>query len=161
MKIKKILLDMDGVLVNYDKQVDLLDFRKPETGKTDWNKTRKMGHTFWSTMEWMPEGKEFYNKVVEFAKTVNVEVGILSAIFLAEGKVGKYIWLTENIPEMQVGNIILNDRGSDKYKVLPDDCVLIDDNNENVMNCLLNNKNAILYTNIDETMQKIKEYFNK
>jgi len=128
----RILLDMDGVLCNYDKALDANGARK-SNGKSNWELLRNIGSSYWSDMEWLPEGKKLYNKLLKYVESRDdIELGILSAIFLRCGKRGKMEWLKKNCPEISEDNIIICDKGIEKYKYGDNNSILVDDKDENV-----------------------------
>ncbi len=129
---RRIMLDMDGVLCDFDRMVDEHQMRKPN-GKCDWQKIRKeMGSQFWSEMEWMPHGEEFYEAVKKFCQEHGLTLGICSAIFLKCGVDGKEEWLSYHCPDVKAEDIIIADKGINKWRHLQDSDILIDDNKDNV-----------------------------
>ena len=130
--LKRVLLDMDGVLCNFDKMADEHNMRK-ENGKCDWKKIQKeMGSGFWSMMEWTEHGQDLLNRVHSFCHEHNLKLGILSAIFLDCGKRGKMKWLAEHCPQIDSDEILITDKGVNKFKLMLDGDLLIDDKNENL-----------------------------
>ena len=126
------MLDMDGVLCDFDHQVEFYKARK-ENGKCDWNLLKKIGASFWSSMPWIVEGHKLYNGVLELKKKYpDVEIGIASAIFLSCGKAGKRYWLEKNCPEIDPKNVIITQKGIDKWLELDEGDILVDDKKENV-----------------------------
>lgn len=126
------MLDMDGVLCDFDEQVKDFNGRK-ENGKCDWKLMDKIGPKFWSSMKWLEEGRKLYDALLEVVKkNPDLELGIASAIFLPNGKEGKREWLEANCPEIQPKNIEIANKGIDKWRSLKDSDILIDDVKENV-----------------------------
>ena len=78
--IDEVYLDMDGVLTNWDYQIDFYNARKP-TGKANWDKVCKIGAKFWIDMPWLLEGHDLYLGILELQKKYNFKLGVLSAIF--------------------------------------------------------------------------------
>jgi 5'(3')-deoxyribonucleotidase len=129
---RRIMLDMDGVLVDFDEQVKIYNARK-ENGKCDWKMLDKIGPKFWSSMKWLEEGRKLYDALLELVKkNPDLELGIASAIFLHNGKKGKLDWLAANCPEIQKQNIEIANKGIDKWRCLRESDILIDDVKENV-----------------------------
>ena len=126
------MLDMDGVLVDFDEQVKRYNARK-ENGKCDWKMLDKIGPQFWSSMKWLEEGRKLYDALLELVKkNPDLELGIASAIFLHNGKNGKRDWLAANCPEIQTKNIEIANKGIDKWRCLKESDILIDDVMDNV-----------------------------
>lgn len=129
---RRIMLDMDGVLCNFDWQVENFHAMK-ENGKCDWKLMDKIGPQFWSNMKWLDEGHKLYNALLELVKkNPDLEIGIASAIFLHNGKKGKREWIAANCPEIQMQNIEIINKGIDKWHYLQESDILIDDNKDNV-----------------------------
>ena len=182
MKIKKIFLDMDGCLCNFDKQYHsiakddvlwdrvmnskgLISKNKMENlgiGKDDFDKTANeirqealnsgeniypiiknqfktklmcnpawklivfAGEEFWSTMEWQPGG----NELVEFVKTLNVPIEILTAGSGDSASNGKQKWLANN--ELGDYKFNITNIGKEKHIFADDGYLLIDDLSENI-----------------------------
>lgn len=131
--LKRVLLDMDGVLCNFDEMADEHNMRK-ENGKCDWKKIQKeMGSGFWSMMEWTEHGQDLLNRVHSFCQEHNLKLGILSAIFLDCGKRGKMKWLAEHCPQIDSEEILITDKGVNKFKSMLEGDLLIDDKRENLL----------------------------
>ena len=131
--IKRVLLDMDGVLCDFDRMADEHQMRKPN-GKCDWQKIKKeMGSQFWSEMEWMPHGEELYEAVKKFCQEKGLKLGILSAIFLPCGVDGKEEWISYHCPDVKAEDILITDKGINKWKEMEDGDILIDDKVENLV----------------------------
>ena len=129
---RRIMLDLDGVLCNFDSQVEKYKARKAD-GKCNWSVMDEIGPKFWSEMEWLEEGHKLYNALIELVKkNHDLEIGIASAIFLHNGKKGKHEWIAVNCPEIQMQNIEIVNKGIDKWRSLKDSDILIDDNKDNV-----------------------------
>ena len=129
---RRIMLDMDGVLCDFDYQVEFYKARK-ENGKCDWKLMDKIGPQFWSSMPWLEEGRKLYNALLELKKKYqDVEIGIASAIFLRCGKAGKRYWLEKNCPEIDPKNVIITQKGIDKWLELAEGDILVDDKRENI-----------------------------
>lgn len=127
------MLDMDGVLVDFDEQVKIYNARK-ENGKCDWKMLDRIGPKFWSSMKWLEEGRKLYDALLELVKqNPDLELGIASAIFLHNGKKGKLAWIEANCPEIQTKNIEICNKGIDKWRSLKDSDILIDDMKDNVV----------------------------
>ena len=133
----KIYFDMDGVLADFDKKIDEVKGRQKKNGKPNWFKLKAIGPKFWSEMEVIPYGRSLYNKLNGFVKDaksigVDIEIGIMSAIYLQEGKDGKREFLKKHFPEIKEDMIKIINKGSMKFKEADAFSILIDDNEDNV-----------------------------
>lgn len=122
----KIFVDMDGVLCNFEKKA-AETLGVPLTKKIDyddektWEKINAEGSKFWSTMEWLPDGKELW----DFVKDLNTT--ILSSPPKEEScSKGKREWIKKNLGDVPV---ILD---SEKYLYAVPGAVLIDDLAKNI-----------------------------
>jgi len=149
--IRRIFLDVDGVLANWNKgahQIHGLPYddgvegyqkwpykRGPEGW--DWNKDPKvnlsiaemfapMGFDFWDQLEWLHGGKE----LVSYLLTEHGDkLYLLTAPALTKGAVdGRLSWIAREIPELRKRTIIC----SCKEACANDDALLIDDCTKNV-----------------------------
>ena len=152
------MLDLDGVLCNFDYQVGFYKARK-DNGKVDWKLLKNIGSAFWSSMPWLEEGQKLYNGVLDLKKSYpDIEIGIASAIFLSCGKRGKRYWIEQNCPEIAMKNVIITDKGVDKWLELDEGDILIDDNKENI-ECLdgtIPEAWGILFTTAEVTLCQLK-----
>ena len=57
--IDEVYLDMDGVLTDWDYQIDFYNARKP-TGKANWDKVYKAGAKFCTDMPHLLDGHDLY-----------------------------------------------------------------------------------------------------
>lgn len=125
------MLDMDGVLCDFDSQVEHYNARK-ENGRCDWKHISNIGSRFWSEMDWMLKGRDLFNAVFEFCQDNHLKLGILSAIFLPCGKRGKLQWIMKHCPVIADEDIIIVDTGIDKWKAIGPGDILIDDTEANL-----------------------------
>lgn len=157
--IDTIYLDMDGVLDDFDHQVDNVYHARKANGKCNWDIIHKIGSTFWTTIPWLDEGKKSYQYVLEFAKKNNLKVGVLSAISFKHAKLAKRQWLEANCPEIDKDLVIICDKGVDKWNHLPENGILIDDTQVNIDKCHEVGKAALLYTNTKQLKKDLDEVF--
>jgi len=154
--IDEIYLDMDQVLCDYDYWLDFHNARMPN-GKSDWVLLDEIGPIYWAKMPWLESGRQLYKDVLKYCNKYSLKLGILSAVGLNCGKIGKHQWLKENCPEVPLNAIILADKGDEKYKWAKPNRLLIDDR-EKICNAFIEaGGNAIQYTgNNINTMKEIK-----
>ena len=153
--MKRILLDMDGVLTDFDYWIEQFNGRK-ENGKCDWDKIKPIGSRFWADMPWLEEGRILYQMLLDLMQKQDIEIGILSAIRFQCGKDGKLTWLQKNCPEIKDSNIIICDKGVDKWKFATANDILVDDNSEIIELYQNYVGNGIIFTSAKETFERIK-----
>lgn len=156
---RRIMLDMDGVLCDFDEQVKIFNARK-DNGKCDWKLMDKIGPQFWSNMKWLEEGRKLYDALLGLVKqNPDLELGIASAIFLHNGKKGKREWLEANCPEIPMQNVIISQKGIDKWLELNEGDILIDDKKEN-LECLdgsIPEAKGILFVDADSALIELSK----
>ena len=151
-----IFVDMDGVLCNFDKMFksksNLLD-RKDESPEVQ-EKVRKFlgaqDETFWSTMEWMPDGRELW----DFVKDMNSKV-CSTPVRNDASKVGKLLWCKEHLGEDV--EVILTE---DKEQYAGPTHILIDDRESNIDKWREAGGIGILYTSTKESIRQLEEIFD-
>ncbi len=131
-KAYQIYCDMDGVLVDFIDGImrELNLTREPYQDEIDTFLSTMYGSSkeFWSSLEWMPEGKQIWNVL----KDLNTE--ILSACpndckMQPSVERGKRIWCKKNLKKTTGINITTR-RG--KMRFVGDKTILIDDYIKNV-----------------------------
>jgi hypothetical protein len=151
----KIMLDMDGVLCDFDYWLDYNNARK-ENGKTDWKKLHQIGSSYWGKMPWVVEGHRLYLMLLEYVKDKpDLSIGIHSAIGMSCGKIGKHYWLENNCPEIDKKLVKIDNDGHFKFKNGAVDEILVDDRIANVESYQDAGFPAVLFTNADETFSNI------
>lgn len=161
--VVKFYVDLDGTLCDFEKQFlnvfgdnsikSMEQFKETHTDLELWNVILKDKDKFWSTMEWMPEGKKLW----DYLLTLNMPIEILSAIAHDEfnyAKEGKREWVDTNLGMNVKVNLV--SKSMKKYYAA-DNTVLIDDDVINIQE--FNNAGGIgiLYTNTDEVINKINK----
>ena len=124
-----IYLDMDGVIVNFDKQFEEAfgmpprEFEKGFGTEMFWKKIEERGVGFWRGMEWMPGGQELYNRISQF------DHYLLSSPSRSEtSKIGKHMWKKDNTPNTK----LILARSYNKKNYADKSNILIDDRESNI-----------------------------
>ena len=154
----KIYCDMDGVLVDFNKQfrnisdgINPNDYEKMYGKTRFWDLIHAEGVEFWSEMSWMLGGKDLW----EFIKDPTTE--LLSAPSVREeSRIGKTKWVENNIPD-----VILNlEYARDKKKFAAPNHILIDDHPKNISDWVEAGGIGILHHGSLETIFKLKNILN-
>ena len=149
--MKKIYVDLDGVLTDFTKQLcELLgkpldrDFDFGNDPKV-WKKIDDAGEEFWSDMEWMSEGRELWEELKKHNPTILTSPGRHKSSIE-----GKKKWLEKNIP----GIPFIIEEKKDKYA--DPNAVLVDDRKDNIKAWEEAEGTGILHKEVPETIGKLK-----
>lgn len=142
--IKIIYFDMDGVLCDFDKRCNELSCWREDNHRPNWKKMEEIGPDFWGLMEPISVGMELYFKIKKFALDNKIDVGILSAIHLECGVIGKHNWIKSHI-EVPSNLVKIVRNGKIKHRLASPENLLIDDNENNVNDFISSGGKAILF----------------
>lgn len=135
----KVALDMDGVLVNFNKGasdkhgIPLTDEPYSCSLQRHWNLSQKEfwgkleGFDFWDSLEWMPDGKDILSTIEELVGKENIAIctsPCRDPMCLA----GKYSWIRREIPYLERKMIVT----PIKFWVADKNTILVDDNPEKI-----------------------------
>ncbi|MFN0318539.1 MAG: 5' nucleotidase, NT5C type [Burkholderiales bacterium] len=135
----KIALDMDGVLVNFNKGasqrhgIPLTDEQYRCSLQKHWNLTQKEfwekceGLDFWCWLEWMPDGKEILSLCEKEVGRENIAICTSPSRDIM-CPAGKMAWIRREIPWLERRMIIT----PMKYWVADNTTILVDDNPEKI-----------------------------
>ena len=126
---RRLYIDMDGVLVDFDGRCDSLGCRSA-SGAVDWDKVKEIGPDFWATMNWLPGAPEMFSELEGFCRANDIKFGILTAISIPAGVKGKSLWVHWNT-DLDMEHLIIVPHGSDKYRFSAPGRVLLDDKQTN------------------------------
>ena len=153
--MKKIYVDLDGVLTDFQAQAaKLFDMPKDEVekyldknpGKT-WAKISRAGADFWSKMPWMEDGKQLWDGLAIYKPII-----LSSPTKHPSSKIGKIRWLRENVSENS--KVILD---HDKAKYADEDSILIDDREKNIEAWKKAGGIGILHKNSRDTLEELSK----
>lgn len=148
--IKKVYLDMDGVLADFDKRLDDAEIPKDLTRAEFWERI-KTTPRFWTKMDLMPGA----NQLVNFVRKLKVPIEILTAPVTSDPKCkpGKLVWARAhsfNFP-------IHFKRAQDKYKYAEPGAVLIDDLPETIEAWNKAGGIGIVHTSVGQTVYELQK----
>jgi hypothetical protein len=154
--MKKIFLDLDGVVTDFKKKLAETLGKKLDRGwdfgndPKVWAKIDDAGEKFWTEMEWMSDGHELWDFIKDFKPTV------LTAPSRHEtSKSGKKIWLKENLPGVPA---IID---SKKEEYAKDGYILIDDREKNIKKWEEAGGIGVLHTDTKSTIKKLKKIMDE
>jgi len=151
-----VYCDMDGVLTDFDKQLenftgikDGRKYEKKEGTEAFWSEIGKGGLKYWSEMPWMKDGKKLW----DYIKNKNVKILSAPARTIPESPRGKHMWVKGNLGNVE---LILR-RARDKQDFAKKDAILIDDMDENIKQWKARGGIGILHKSASSTIKKLKE----
>ena len=157
-EIPHVYLDMDGVLVNFEKGVIKVHGKQLEDvpNPARWEKISDTPN-FWRDLEWMPGAKALWKFLKPYAPS------IMSAYAIPEpnSSKGKEDWLKKNVGSLPRGRINLVKR-SDKQKFARDGRtqtpnILVDDYPKNIREWEANGGIGIHHTSVKKTIARLQE----
>jgi hypothetical protein len=154
----KLFVDLDGVLVDFDKEMERIGFPSSavETDKKMkarfWHNVGRMahhGHEFWGVMDPMPDADVLWNYIKKYTP----------AILSATGHVGnaeqeKRVWVKKHIGDVVVH---LVRKSGDKAQFAAPNHILIDDRAKSIEPWIAAGGIGILHTSAANTIARLKE----
>ena len=151
----KLYVDMDGVLVDWEKQFERYSggipvdtYKAEHGGKSRYELVHKNSPAFYATAPWMSDGKVLYSFLKEFPAE------ILSHSTDQESSIGKKQWLDKNNISFKPN--FVNNR-NDKAKFAAPDTILIDDRADVIDQFNSAGGIGVLHTSATTTINKLKE----
>jgi hypothetical protein len=152
-------LDLDGVLVDFDKAVKQLtggigfeDYCNINGKDKMWKTILSGGSVWWATLPWMPDGKKLWNTL----KLKNITI-LTSGSKKYNGtvpEIGKKEWVFKNLGG--VIKVIVTDSAHDKQRYSKPNSVLIDDMPSNIEEWKSRGGIGILHKNAETTIKAIE-----
>lgn len=152
--VYKLFVDLDGVLVDFDKGYLQLTGHFPTSyekihGKEKfWGPIEKMGAPFWFNLPWTKDGKDLWKYVKKYNPT------ILSAPSQdPQSTLGKKIWLKKHLPNAKY--ILVP--AKDKQLYAKPNHILIDDWDRNINQWKDSGGIPILHKSTTDTIKQLKK----
>jgi hypothetical protein len=155
----KLYVDMDGVLTNFDSQVQalgpdasvgLMPNATEEQKLVMYKAIDAAGETFWADMPWTEDGRRLWAFCKEHKPILLSSPGK----FLYAPS-GKKTWVNENLP----GTTLF--LSNDKYQYAEPSAILIDDNEGNIGAWKEAGGMGILHTGADNSIRLLQEILEK
>ena len=142
-----VYFDLDRVLADFAKQAEKYRVLK-KNSRINWKKMVLIGSRFWSTMEFFPDARESFFKILSYCKENSIQVKILSSVRLASGKRGKIKWCMEKLL-LGKDDVIIVKRANQKAYFADNDALLIDDTQDNIRNFVSGGGHGFLFRTWD------------
>jgi len=151
-KLFKIYLDMDGVIVDFDKRFESMFGMPPREFENNfgkdkfWEKIDAKGVGFWRGMDWMPGGQQLYNRVAKH------DHALLSSPSRSKtSKIGKHMWRKDNTPNTK----LILAQSFNKKNYADKSNILIDDRADNIQQWKDAGGIGILYQSAEQVMKEL------
>ena len=151
----KVYCDMDGVLVDFEKQFKKISSFYPDAfiKKNGYDKFWEVidggGLGFWVGMDWMGDGKELFNYIKE-----NYEVELLSSPSRSgSSRLGKRLWVKNH----NLGVKLNLEYSYNKQKYAAPNHILIDDREDIIKGWKSKGGVGILHSSTANTISILKE----
>ena len=153
----KLYVDMDGVIVDWEKGFDELSPGKTmdeleDEGKGDeaWKLIHDVGMAWWAFLEWTNDGKQLWDYLKQYNPTILSSPGTQNIQTVIKGKEG---WIKRNL-ENHKDYII--DRNKEHYA--NDKSILIDDMESNIDRWEKAGGIGILHKSTAQTIKELERY---
>jgi len=155
----KIYVDLDRTLTDFESAVRALGDEAAlglEKNPTDdqrigmYKAIQRAGTSFWSNMQWMPDGKELLAGLKQYNPVILSSPG-----HFRDAPAGKQEWVNNNLP----GVTLICE--SDKWQYAERDAILIDDDKNNVGAWEEAGGIGILHTDAPSTLKKLSEVISQ
>lgn len=150
----EIFVDMDGVIVDFDKQFIKYARKTPKEYEQKygvngfWSLIDKIGLKFWIEMPWMPKGKQLWS----YIKKYNPK--LLSSPSRSDfSRIGKKQWVKQNLPNIE----LILAYSADKQNYSGINKILIDDRKSNIEQWIEAGGIGILFTSTEQTIKELKK----
>lgn len=162
MKIKKIYLDMDGVLCDFESRYTKTFGRTPHEARDkkefspDWTRFVKEEH--FASLPWFKGGKELLAFIRKYPVTVEILSSSGGKKFHGEVTAQKIKWLRSHDIDYKA-NIVPGRRIKSEYA--SPDVILIDDTPDVIESFNAKGGHGILHKDLGKTLEKLKELLEK
>lgn len=155
----KIFLDMDNVLTDFNLACNsVFDglFTLHSTDKDRfWKIIAEQGTPFWTEMPWKKDGKELCNYLLKYdTRILSAHPNPKRGEVVEFSKKGKYEWLVKEIGKDFANRAIICKR-SEKERYASPECILVDDNSENIELWKKAGGIGVLHSETESTIEKL------
>jgi FMN phosphatase YigB (HAD superfamily) len=128
--IRKIAIDLDGVVVDFLRGAYSAGIFDPETGRMDEAKLMEADARFWADLPALVEGLWLYSRLYAFSRKKDLTIYILSHAINEASKAGKREWIQKNLKTNPM-EIVFVAKRKDKNDFADSQTLLIDDYQKN------------------------------
>jgi FMN phosphatase YigB (HAD superfamily) len=128
--IRKIAIDLDGVVVDFLRGAYSAGIFDPETGRMDEAKLMEADERFWADLPAIVEGLWLYSRLYAFSRKKDLTIYILSHAINEASKAGKREWIQKNLKTNPM-EIVFVAKRKDKNDFADSQTLLIDDYQKN------------------------------
>ena len=160
--IRKIAIDMDGVVVDFLRGAYNAGIFNPETGEMNEEKLKEADEQFWANLPVLTEGLWLYSRLYAFSRKHDLTLYILSHAINEAAKAGKREWIQKNLGTNPM-EIVLVAKRSDKKDFADQDTLLIDDYEKTCEEFIANKGHAVVFhrKDIQKTLEELRVYLKE
>lgn len=160
--IRKIAIDMDGVVVDFLRGAYNAGIFNPETGEMNEEKLKEADEQFWANLPVLTEGLWLYSRLYAFSRKHDLTLYILSHAINEAAKAGKREWIQKNLGTNPM-EIVLVAKRSDKKDFADQDTLLIDDYEKTCEEFIANKGHAVVFHRKDlkKTLEELRVYLKE
>lgn len=154
----KIYCDLDGVLTDFDNRFIHFTGEIPKVYEEKYGTAAfwylidtEVGIKFWSEMDWMPQGKRFWESIKKYSPCI-----LTSPSRQNTSRLGKKLWVKENLKPLPK---VLFAFSREKHQYADSNSILIDDRKRNIKEWEQAGGIGILYDHrkIEEALEGLKK----
>ena len=160
--IRKIAIDMDGVVVDFLRGAYHAGIFDPDSGEMNEEKLKEADEQFWANLPVLTEGLWLYSRLYAFSKRKDLTLYILSHAINEAAKAGKREWIQKHLGTNPM-EIVLVAKRSDKKDFADPDTLLIDDYPKTCEEFEANKGHAVVFhrNDIKKTLEDLRVYLNE
>ena len=160
--IRKIAIDLDGVVVDFLRGAYSAGIFDPETGRMDEAKLMEADERFWADLPAIVEGLWLYSRLYAFSRKKDLTIYILSHAINEASKAGKREWIQKNLKTNPM-EIVFVAKRKDKNDFADSQTLLIDDYQKNCDEFEAAGGHAVCFHRQDfkKTMEDLRAYLRE
>jgi hypothetical protein len=160
--IRKIAIDMDGVVGDFLRGAYNAGIFNPETGEMNEEKLKEADEQFWANLPVLTEGLWLYSRLYAFSRKHDLTLYILSHAINEAAKAGKREWIQKNLGTNPM-EIVLVAKRSDKKDFADQDTLLIDDYEKTCEEFIANRGHAVVFhrKDLQKTLEELRVYLKE